>query len=125
MSSSNNKFRTSLNESCVFNQEQKTQTAVADGYYDAVYLYGQAVHKSENPENNTELLENMKSKVFQYNTEIDGHDETQRIVMDENGDQKVEFSMYCLTGGGMSAMWRKVSKIKVNKNQIGIVKSVN
>ena len=108
MSSSHNKFRTSLNESCVFNQEQKTQTAVADGYYDAVYLYGQAVHKSEHPENNTEILENMKSKVFQYNTIIDGHDETQRIVMDENGDQKVEFSMYCLTGGGMSAMWRKV-----------------
>ena len=82
----------------------KSQTAVASGYYDAIYLYGQAVYQSKNPKNNSEILEQMKSTVIT----VEKGGNAERIVMDENGDQKIEFSMHCLTGGGMNQNWRRV-----------------
>ena len=66
---------------------------VSDGYYDALYLYGNALStlsKSDRT-NQTKLLTAMKSRT------VDGPDRT--IIMDPAGDQKMEFTMHCPKGG--------------------------
>ena len=62
-------FRTSIDNSCSVNVEEGSKNKVTEGYFNALYLYGKTISEMENPKNQTQLLQNMKSTTLNYTTD--------------------------------------------------------
>ena len=72
-------FRTSIENNCKVNVEEGSKNKVTEGYFNALYLYGKTISEMEDPRNQTELLQNMKSTTLNYTI----NEQSKSIIMNQ------------------------------------------